>query len=75
MCVPIISLNKVGRAIMLIIAPDIDVFILFASVEIQTHDVDITQFGSEVISVIKSISVKVTCGAHMRGVVSYGVHP
>ena len=31
---------------MAIIAPDIDVFIPFASVEIQTHDVDITQFGS-----------------------------
>ena len=45
-CVPFISLNKVGRAIMAIIAPDVDVFIPFASVEIQTHDVNITQFGS-----------------------------
>ena len=47
-----ISLGKMSRAITAVIAPDINVFVFYACVELHVHNSRIFQCNSQVIGVV-----------------------
>ena len=74
-CMPHILLNKHSSAVMATVTTDVNVFVIPAIVEFLPHYIDISQFGSQVISEVQTISVKVACCTHVRGLVSNWLHP
>ena len=63
---PIDCLNHLGRAVITVIASDIDIFHFYACFAVQQQDVEIGRLGSQVIRGYQSINVEVTSCSEER---------